>query len=183
MTPVYSGGLVYEYTVEGDAKQQKFGLVDIQGGKAVEQPDFSSLQSAFKATPLPTGDGGYKSSGNASTCPTASSTWLVGNDSLPAMPPQASQYFKDGAGKGQGLQGGGSQDWRGEHRSGDCWLGQADDHWYCQRGRQRWLHFLFGCCQRCSYSRDFCRALRLWSDRVGLYTSWCNSSVKGSSYV
>ena len=101
---------MYEYTVEGDATQQKFGLVDVSGGKAVEQPDFSSLQSAFKATPLPTGDGGYKPSGDASTCPTASKTWLVGNDSLPAMPPQASQYFKDGAGKGPGLQGGGSQD-------------------------------------------------------------------------
>ena len=110
MTPVYSGGLVYEYTVEGDAKQQKFGLVDITGGKAVEQPDFASLQSAFKGTELPTGDGGFKSSGGPSTCPTASKTWLVGNDSLPAMPAQASQYFKNGAGKGVGLQGDGSQD-------------------------------------------------------------------------
>ena len=110
MTPVYSGGLVYEYTVEGDATQQKFGLVDIQGGKAVEQPDFASLQSAFKGTALPTGDGGFKSTGSASRCPTASNTWLVGNDSLPAMPAQASQYFKNGAGKGAGLQGGGSQD-------------------------------------------------------------------------
>ena len=110
MTPVYSGGLVYEYTVEGDAKQQKFGLVDIQGGKAVEQPDFASLQSAFKGTALPTGDGGFKSTGSASTCPSASKTWLVGNDSLPAMPAQASQYFKNGAGNGAGLQGGGSQD-------------------------------------------------------------------------
>lgn len=110
MTPVYSGGLVYEYTVEGDAKQQKFGLVDIKNGKAVEQPDFASLQTAFKNTPLPTGDGGYKPSGDASVCPAASSTWLVGNDTLPAMPPQASQYFKNGAGKGAGLSGSGSQD-------------------------------------------------------------------------
>ena len=110
VTPVYSGGLVYEYTVEGDATQQKFGLVDIKGGKAVEQPDFAALQSAFKGTDLPKGDGGYKSTGSASTCPTASKTWLVGNNSLPAMPPKASQYFKDGAGKGVGLEGGGSQD-------------------------------------------------------------------------
>ena len=110
MTPVYSGGLVYEYSVEGDAKQQKFGLVDVSNGKAEEQPDFATLQNAFKKTPAPTGDGGYKASGDASTCPTASKTWLVGNDSLPAMPPKASQYFKSGAGKGAGLQGGGSQD-------------------------------------------------------------------------
>ena len=101
---------MYEYTVEGDATQQKFGLVDIKGGKAVEQPDFAALQSAFKGNDLPKGDGGYKSTGSASTCPTASKTWLVGNDSLPAMPPKASQYFKDGAGKGVGLEGGGSQD-------------------------------------------------------------------------
>ena len=101
---------MYEYTVEGDAKQQKFGLVDIQAGKAVEQPDFASLQTAFKNTPQPTGDGGYKPSGDASVCPPASSSWLVGNDTLPAMPPQASQYFKNGAGQGPGLQGSGSQD-------------------------------------------------------------------------
>ena len=110
MTPVYSGGLVYEYTVEGDATQQKFGLVDIQNGKAVEQPDFATLQSVFKADPLPTGDGGYKPSGDPSICPSASSTWLVGNDSLPAMPAKASQYFKNGAGTGPGFAGTGSQD-------------------------------------------------------------------------
>ncbi len=107
MTPVYSGGLVYQYTVEGDATQQKFGLVQVGNGNAVEQPDFSSLQTAFKNNPLPTGDGGYKQSGGqASNCPAASKTWLVGNDTLPAMPPQASQYFKNGAGNGPGLQGG-----------------------------------------------------------------------------
>lgn len=111
MTPVYSGGLVYQYTVEGDATQQKFGLVQIKNGNAVEQPDFSSLQTAFKNNPLPTGDGGYKSSGGqASDCPAASKSWLVGNDTLPAMPPQASQYFKNGAGNGPGLQGSGSMD-------------------------------------------------------------------------
>lgn len=106
MTPVYSGGLVYQYTVEGDATQQKFGLVQVGDGNVVEQPDFSRLQTAFKNTALPTGDGGYKPSGQASDCPAASKTWLVGNDTLPAMPPQASQYFKSGAGTGPGLQGG-----------------------------------------------------------------------------
>ena len=100
---------MYQYTVEGDSTQQKFGLVDIQSGKAVEQPDFATLQTAFKNTPLPTGDGGYKPSGDPSVCPPASSSWLVGNDTLPAMPPKASDYFKNGAGTAPGLQGG-SQD-------------------------------------------------------------------------
>jgi len=111
MTSVYSGGLVYEYSKEGtSAPQDLFGLVDISGSQVSEQPDFTSLQSAFQKTPLPTDDGGYKSSGSASVCPTKSKTWLVQDDSLPAMPAQASQYFKSGAGKGPGLTGSGSQD-------------------------------------------------------------------------
>ena len=111
MTSVYSGGLVYEYSKEGNVDPgQKYGLVTISGNSVSELPDFSTLQSAFANTPLPTGDGGYKSTGQASICPAKSSTWLVSGDSLPAMPPQASQYFKDGAGKGPGLSGGGSQD-------------------------------------------------------------------------
>ena len=111
MTAVYSGGLVYEYSKEGTSDpQDKYGLVEISGSSVSELPDFSALQSAFSGTPLPTDDGGYKSSGQASTCPSKSSTWMVSGDSLPAMPPQASQYFKSGAGKGPGLSGGGSQD-------------------------------------------------------------------------
>jgi hypothetical protein len=111
MTAVYSGGLVYEYSKEGTAApQNQYGLVAISGSSVSEQPDFSALQSAFQGTPLPTGDGGYKSSGSPSTCPTKSSTWLVSGDALPAMPPKASAFFKNGAGKGPGLSGAGSQD-------------------------------------------------------------------------
>ena len=110
MTSVYSGGLVYEYSKEGDDVQDKFGLVDVSSGSIKELGDFTTLQNAFKKTLAPTGDGGYKTDGTASTCPSKSSTWLVGTDGLPAMPPQASQYFKNGAGKGPGLQGSGSQD-------------------------------------------------------------------------
>ena len=110
MTPVYSGGLVYEYSKEGDATQSKFGLVDVSSGTPSELTDFNTLAQAFQKTPAPSGDGGYKSSGSASTCPTKSSTWLVTGDGLPAMPPQASQYFKNGAGQGMGLTGSGSQD-------------------------------------------------------------------------
>ena len=111
MTSVYSGGLVYEYSKEGTAAPgDLYGLVTISGNSVSENTDFQTLENAFKQTPLPTDDGGYKSSGSASTCPTKSSTWLVSGDALPAMPPDASPYFKSGAGKGPGLSGGGSQD-------------------------------------------------------------------------
>lgn len=110
MTPVYSGGLVYEYTKEGDAKQSKFGLVEINGNDATERPDFKTLQKGFSDVSPPSGDGGYKSSGSASQCPPKSDTFLEDTDNLPAMPEQAKQYFKNGAGQGVGLKGTGSQD-------------------------------------------------------------------------
>lgn len=110
MSPVYSGGLVYEYTVEGDAKQQKFGLVDVTGSTPEERPDFATLQTVFAQTSDPLGDGGYKSSGTPSKCPPKSDTFLVDNDSLPAMPKEAQTYLQNGAGTGVGLSGSGSQD-------------------------------------------------------------------------
>lgn len=110
MTSVYSGGLVYEYSKEGDSTQEKFGLVDVSSGQPKELTDFKTLQQAFSSTPIPTDDGGYKPSGGASTCPSKSSTWSVKDDALPAMPPQASQYFAKGAGKPVGLTGEGSQE-------------------------------------------------------------------------
>ena len=125
MTPVYSGGLVYEYSKEGDSTQQKFGLVDLSSGSPNELTDFNTLMQAYAKTPAPTGDGGYKSSGSASTCPSKSSSWLVGSDALPAMPQQASQYFKSGAGTGVGLTGAGSQD-VGAESSGTATAGSGN---------------------------------------------------------
>lgn len=111
MTPVYSGGLVYEYSKEGTSEPQDlYGLVDVSSNGVTERTDFTSLQSAFQSTPLPTGDGGYNANGSPSICPSKSASWLVSGDALPAMPPQASQYHKSGAGKGPGLAGSGSQD-------------------------------------------------------------------------
>ncbi|KAL8946393.1 MAG: hypothetical protein Q9222_007208 [Ikaeria aurantiellina] len=111
MSPVYSGGLVYEYTVEGDAKQQKYGLVDVKSSSsATEQPDFALFKNALSSAQPPSGDGGYKSNGEKSTCPGKSSTWLVTGDGLPAMPEKAKKYFNTGAGTGVGLKGSGSQD-------------------------------------------------------------------------
>jgi hypothetical protein len=108
MSAVYSGGLVYEYSQE----DSNYGLVDIKNGQVSERPDFATLKGAFAKTPIPSGDGGYKSSGSASQCPTKSSTWNVtmSADQLPAYPSDAKELLQKGAGTGPGLQGGGSQD-------------------------------------------------------------------------
>ena len=81
-----------------------YGLVTISGSSVSELPDFGSLQKALSGTQPPSGDGGAKSSGSASTCPPASSNWLVSNDNLPAIPDKAKQYMTKGAGKGPGLE-------------------------------------------------------------------------------
>lgn len=106
MTSVYSGGLVYEYSEEGS----KYGLVTISSsGTVTEGADFTALQSAYKGTANPTGDGGYNSTGGASGCPVKSANWNVTGDALPAIPSAAAAFMKAGAGKGAGLTGAGSQ--------------------------------------------------------------------------
>ncbi|KAI9813426.1 MAG: beta-glucanosyltransferase [Pycnora praestabilis] len=105
MTGVYSGGLVYEYSEEGSG----YGLVDINGNSVSELADFNALKTAYAGTPNPTGDGGYSSSTNASTCPPESAQWNVTSDALPAIPVPAEKYMSSGAGPGVGLSGPGSQ--------------------------------------------------------------------------
>ncbi|RMY87533.1 hypothetical protein D0864_06830 [Hortaea werneckii] len=108
MTSVYSGGLVYEYAEEGSG----YGLVQINGDSVSENSDFQTLADAFSNNKAPSGDGGYKSDGKASECPSKSDTWEVEDftgQQLPAIPEKAKQYMKDGAGKGPGLDGDGSQ--------------------------------------------------------------------------
>lgn len=106
MTAVYSGGLVYEYSEE----ESGYGVVNITSdGKVVEGDQFNYLKTALAGTPPPSGDGGYNSTSSASVCPSKSSSWNVTNDALPAMPAKASDYLKNGAGKGPGLDGAGSQ--------------------------------------------------------------------------
>lgn len=107
MTPVYSGGLVYEYSEEGNG----YGLVTINGNSVSEQPDFKALMTEYSQN-KPSGDGGYQTDGQPSECPTQSSTWEVKDftgQELPAIPSGAVQYMKNGAGKGPGLSGSGSQ--------------------------------------------------------------------------
>lgn len=106
MSSVFSGGLVYEYSFEGN----KFGIVRINDDGDVEElDDFKLLQDAFAEQKDPSGDGGYKKSGSPSECPVASVQWEVQNSSLPAIPAPAKKYLTDGAGTGAGLAGEGSQ--------------------------------------------------------------------------
>jgi hypothetical protein len=113
MTSVYSGGLVYEYSQE----ESKYGLGSISGDTYTENQDFQALMQQFSENPAPSGDGGYKSDGTASPCPSNSDTWDVkdfNGEDLPALPDGASDYMKSGAGKGPGLTGAGSQNAGGE---------------------------------------------------------------------
>jgi len=106
MTSVFSGGLVYEYSEEGNG----FGLVTISGTSVVTATDFPSLASAYSAATNPTGLGGATTTSAVTTCPTESSEWEVSGDSLPAIPVKALAYDKTGAGTGPGLSGAGSQE-------------------------------------------------------------------------
>ncbi|KAK1752352.1 Glucanosyltransferase-domain-containing protein [Echria macrotheca] len=110
MTHVYSGGLMYEYTYE----ENKFGIVTIsdkaQKGPRKELPEFAAFQKAMEKFPAPTDDAGASPTQKAQACPTVDEHWMVSSTLLPAMPEGAKVYLKDGAGKGPGLDGPGSQD-------------------------------------------------------------------------
>lgn len=95
MSGVFSGGLVYEYSDEGN----HYGLVEINNDSSVTRlEDFTNLQQAYQNTPNPAGDGGYSNSYDYSVCP----DWNVTNE-LPEMPEDAQVYFEDGAGEGYGF--------------------------------------------------------------------------------
>ncbi|KAH7396180.1 Glucanosyltransferase-domain-containing protein [Pyrenochaeta sp. MPI-SDFR-AT-0127] len=100
MTGVYSGGLVYEYTVEPNG----YGLVEVgSDGKITPNKDFDRLKAAYDKTDNPSGDGGYKQSGSASKCPSESEEWEVDGTALPAIPKGAQKFMTAGAGTGPGL--------------------------------------------------------------------------------
>jgi hypothetical protein len=106
MTSVFSGGLVYEYSEEGNG----YGLVTIDGDSVSTNTQFAALASAYSAQANPTGLGGATTTSAVSTCPTKSSEWDVVNDDLPAIPSAAEAYMSTGAGTGPGLDGSGSQE-------------------------------------------------------------------------
>ena len=100
MTGVFSGGLVYEYSQEGN----NYGIVKVDGDSVTKLQDFDILKKAFEKTPSPSDDGGYKEDGKPSKCPPKTSLWEVEED-LPPMPDSASAYLENGAGKPRGTQG------------------------------------------------------------------------------
>jgi hypothetical protein len=109
MIAVFSGGLVFEYSEEGDG----YGIVNISDSTVTTGSQFSYLKSAYANTSSPTGDGDALSTDSGSTCPSYSTNWNVTTGSeLPAMPSAAKTYLTNGAGTGPGLSGDGSQ-WAG----------------------------------------------------------------------
>ena len=106
MSAVFSGGLVYEYSLE----ENGYGLVKIEGDSIEELDDFGALKEAFANQEDPTGDGGYKSDGEASECPAMIGDWEVESETLPALPVKAMKLYDDGAGEGVGMEGLGSQE-------------------------------------------------------------------------
>lgn len=98
MTPVFSGGLVYEYSQEDSA----YGLVNVADGSSTVTllADYTNLMKEFAATANPTGAGGYVTGRAASSCPANTTTFagVWAEDVLPAQPAGAAQYIKSGAG-------------------------------------------------------------------------------------
>ncbi len=85
MTPVYSGGLMYEYALEANG----YGIAKIQGGgDGVQEEDgFAQFADALKANPAPTsGNGGAEPTSRGVACPTKDGSWLVDSTLLPAIP-------------------------------------------------------------------------------------------------
>jgi hypothetical protein len=115
MTHVYSGGLMYEYSMEPN----DYGIVKIKGGdknggtiqtgEREELDEFKAYADALKKWPAPKGDGGYNPESKASKCPPRDKHWDVDPEKLPLIPEGAKKFMKDGAGPGPGLKGDGSQ--------------------------------------------------------------------------
>ena len=86
MTPVYSGGLMYEYALEANG----YGIAKIQGDAAVQEEDgFAQFADALKANPAPSGGdgkGGAEATSHGVACPTRDGSWLVEGTLLPAIP-------------------------------------------------------------------------------------------------
>ncbi|EME47200.1 glycoside hydrolase family 72 protein [Dothistroma septosporum NZE10] len=110
MTKVFSGGLVYEYSQEGNG----YGVVTVSGSTVSPVGNqFDYLKSALANATAPTDGGGASTSGVTQTCPDQSDNWDTKpytGSALPAIPSGAVKYMSSGAGTGPGLSGSGSQD-------------------------------------------------------------------------
>ena len=124
MTGVYSGGLVYEYSLEPNG----YGLVEIKNGKVKTLDDFDALKKAFKKTDNPKGDGNYNKETEPAECPEYNPpAWDVKDDALPAIPKPAMKYMEDGAGKGPGLKGGSQNVGTGSEGKAEPGSGMVDE--------------------------------------------------------
>lgn len=85
MTGVYSGGLMYEYSMEDNG----YGIVTIDGNDVTEEDEFGLYKSALSKYPAPTGSGGAASTTNSVACPTKDASWEVDDESLPVIPEPA----------------------------------------------------------------------------------------------
>ena len=104
MSSVYSGGLMYEYSLEDN----DYGIVEIKGDEVKTMKEFDLFKEALSKYPMPTGTGGALKASHGVECPKSESVWQVDPSYLPEMPSQAEKYMKDGAGKGPGIDGKGS---------------------------------------------------------------------------
>lgn len=105
MTSVYSGGLMYEYSVEDN----DFGIVTLGKSSVEKSKEFNLYRDALKKYPTPTGDGGAATESHGVDCPAKAAAWNVDPSAVPLMPEQAEKYMKSGAGDGPGIEGDGSQ--------------------------------------------------------------------------
>jgi hypothetical protein len=108
MTAVYSGGMMYEYTVE----ENKYGIAKVNGNdpEVEKSPEFSNLASAFSRWPAPTGPGSPQHTTTKSVaCPTRDANWDVDPESLPILPEAAEALMENGPSDAPGLKGSGSQ--------------------------------------------------------------------------
>ncbi|KAK7431710.1 1,3-beta-glucanosyltransferase [Neonectria magnoliae] len=107
MTGVYSGGLLYEYSIEDN----KYGIVNIgKDDKVTTIKEYNLFKTVLAENAAPTGAGGAATTTHGQECPTSDASWQVNASLVPEMPSAAEKYMSKGAGDGPGLDGDGSQD-------------------------------------------------------------------------
>lgn len=107
MTSVYSGGLMYEYSLE----QNEYGIVTLKSDSVdTSSSEYKNFKAALAKFPTPSGNGGAAETTHSVDCPSQDSSWNVDPSLVPVMPAQAEKYMKSGAGDGPGFGGDGSQD-------------------------------------------------------------------------
>lgn len=100
MSPVYSGGLVYEYSME----ESNYGLVEIDGDSVTKLDDYDNLKKALAGATNPEGDAGASTDRQPASCPGyVEGKWDVEDDTLPDTPAKAKEYIENGAGEPLGL--------------------------------------------------------------------------------